>query len=96
MSESKCFEELFCSLHVWTFFFKKGGVWLIPNFLRNFSAWFLKKIQGGGVYFIPKLLRNFFACVRKFFRKGGGGLPNSKNFEELFCLCFLGDRGGST
>ena len=26
MSESKRFEELFCSVHVWTFFQKRGGL----------------------------------------------------------------------
>ena len=28
MSESKRFEELFCSVHVWTFFRKGGGGWV--------------------------------------------------------------------
>ena len=46
MSESKLFEELFCSVHVWTFFQK------------------------------------------------GGGLPDSKLFEELFSLCLEIFQGG--
>ena len=61
MSESKLFEELFGSVHVWTFFRKGGGGFLIPNFLRNFSACVWKIFRKGGGYLIPKLLRNFFA-----------------------------------
>ena len=51
MSESKTFEELFCSVYVWTFFRKGGGDCLMPNFLRNFSAcvWTFFRREGGGL-----------------------------------------------
>ena len=55
MSESKSFEELFCSVHVWTFFQKGGGGCLNPNFLRNFSACVGKFFrEGGGVTLFQK------------------------------------------
>ena len=53
MSESKRVRELFCSVHVWTFFRKGGGGCLIPNFLRNFSAFVLKKFQERGGVGLP-------------------------------------------
>ena len=63
-----------------------GGDCLIPKFLRKFFLNF-GNLSGRGVggYLIPKLLRNFSACVWTFFkRKGGGGLPDSKDDEEHF------------
>ena len=62
MSESKRFEELFCSVHVWTFFQKGGGVALFQTFGGTFLLEFGR------------------------FSGRGGGLPDSKKFEELFCL----------
>ena len=47
MSESKSFEELFCSVHVWKFFQKGGG---LPN-SKLFEELFclcLEIFQGGG------------------------------------------------
>ena len=41
--------------------------------------------RGGGCL-IPNFFRNFSSHVWKFFQEGGGGLPDSKTFEELFCL----------
>ena len=86
MSESKLFKELFCSVHVWTFF-QKGG--RLPN-SKLFEELFclcLEIFQGrGGGYLIPKLLRNFLACVWTFFRRDRGGLLDSKDDEEHFLV----------
>ena len=38
MSESKLFDALLLSVHVWTFFRKGGWGYPIPNCLRDFSA----------------------------------------------------------
>ena len=50
MSESKIFEELFCSVHVWTFFQKGGeGVALFQTFGGTSLLEFGLFQEGGGV-----------------------------------------------
>ena len=74
MSESKRYEELFCSVHVWTFFRKGGGGF--PN---------------------TKLFEELFSLYLEIFQERGGGSPCSKTFEELLCLSldiFKEERGG--
>ena len=61
MSESKLFEELFGSVHVWTFFRKGGGVDLFQTFGGTSLLQFGRFSGRGGGYLIPKSLRNFSA-----------------------------------
>ena len=60
MFESKRFEELFCSVHVWTFFQKGGGGLPDSKLFEELFSLCLEIFQKGG-NLIPKLLRNFFA-----------------------------------
>jgi hypothetical protein len=46
---NKTFQGNFGSVYVWTFFRKREGGFIIPNFLRNFSAFLLFwGVVGGG------------------------------------------------
>ena len=45
-------------------------------------------LKGGGSCLNPNVSRNFFVLFMfGHFSERGGGLPNTKLFEELFCLC---------
>ena len=86
MSESKSFEELFCSVHVWTFFQKGGGVAWFQTFWGTFLLVFGNFSERGGGNLIPKLLRNFFAWVWTFFRKRGGVAWFQRWWGTFFCF----------
>ena len=44
---NKTFQGNFCSVYVWTFFRKREGGLIIPNFLRNFSTFSAFLVSGG-------------------------------------------------
>ena len=73
MSESKRFEELFCSVHVWTFF-QKGGGGLIPNSLRKFSACLWKFFREGGGLPYSKTFEELFSLSLDIFQEKGEGV----------------------
>ena len=86
MSESKCFEELFCSVHVWTFFQKGGGGCLIPNCLRNFSACVWKFFREGGGLPYSKTFEELFSLSLDIFQEDGGGCLIPKMMRYFFLL----------
>ena len=58
---------------------------------------FSKEGVGGGSFPNPNFSRNFFVMFMfGHFSERGGGLPNTKLFEELFCFCLdiFQERGG--
>ena len=87
MSESKRFEELFCSVHVWTFFQKGGGG--LPD-SKNFEELFslcleIFQEREGGLP-CPKNVEELFCLSLEIFQEERGGLPDSKDDEVLFLL----------
>ena len=52
----------------------RGGGYLIPKLLRNFSAcvWTFFR-RNGGVYLIPKMMRSIFVFTWTFFKLNLGG-----------------------
>ena len=87
MFESKRFEELFCSVHVWIFFRKEGGWgYPIPNFLRNFSACVLKSFRKGGRGLpCSKTFEELFCFSLDIFQEEGGCLI-PKMIRYIFLL----------
>ena len=55
---------------------------------KSVSVWVFSKGGGGWSFPNPNILRNFLVLLKfgHFSGRGGGGLPNSKLVEELFCL----------
>ena len=60
MSESKRFEELFCSVHVWTFFQKGGGL-PYSKLFEELLCLSLEIFQESGGFLVPKKIWNFSA-----------------------------------
>ena len=74
------------SASVWNFS-KGGGSCPNPNFSRNFFVLFMfgHFFRNGGVALFQTFGGTFLLEFGRFSGRGGG-LPDSKKFEELFCL----------
>ena len=83
LPNSKVFEEIFCL--ILDIYQERGGGYLIPKLLRNFSAciWTFFRRKGEGVYLIPKIMRNILVFTWTLFKLNLGGYPKSKHVEEL-------------
>ena len=75
---------MFCSCL--DIFSERGGGYLIPNFLRNFSPCVWKIFREGGGLPYSKTFEELFSLSLDIFQEEGGGLPDSKDDEVLFLL----------
>ena len=81
------FWELFCSVHVWKYFRKGGGLpysKLVKEFFCLGLDFFFRNWGGG--YLLPKILKKFSSVLGCFLGRGRGVLPDSKDNEELLLL----------